>query len=96
MSGSRSIMAAPRLSGCRRWLLAVFMPGPVRPWTALLDPAQGIHERRDVAFRDGRVSAGAVRIEAETADAVVDVVGWAELHGPCTVVADLGAEQRKR
>ena len=41
----------------------------------LLDPAQGLHERRDVAFRGGRVSAVAERIEAETAAEVLDVSG---------------------
>ena len=41
----------------------------------LLDPAQGIHGPRDIAFRDGRVSAVAERIEAETAAEVVDVAG---------------------
>jgi len=41
----------------------------------LLDPGQGIHGRRDVAFKDGLVAAVAERIEAGPDVATVDVTG---------------------
>ena len=41
----------------------------------LLDPGQGIHGRRDVAFKDGLVAAVAERIEAGPDVATVDVAG---------------------
>ena len=53
----------------------------------LLDPAQGIHDRRDIAFKDGKVAAVAERIEPASANAVVDVSGklvtpgLIDLHG---------------
>lgn len=53
----------------------------------LLDPAQGIDGLRDVAFRDGRVSAVADRIEEESAAEVVHLAGrlvtpgLIDLHG---------------
>ena len=53
----------------------------------LLDPAQGIHDRRDVAFKDGVVSAVAERIDPDSAAATVDVTGklitpgLIDLHG---------------
>ena len=40
----------------------------------LLDPAQGINDRRDVAFRDGLVAAVEERIDPGQASATVDVV----------------------
>ncbi|MYE46608.1 MAG: amidohydrolase/deacetylase family metallohydrolase [Chloroflexi bacterium] len=52
-----------------------------------LDPGQGIDGPRDIAFRDGRVSAVAERIEVGTAAEVVDVAGrlvapgLVDLHG---------------
>jgi len=51
----------------------------------LIDPAAGIHERRDVAFQNGRVAATAPRIDAaaaETLDASGRYVtpGWIDLH----------------
>ena len=53
----------------------------------LLDPGQGIHGRRDVAFKDGLVAAVAERIEAEPDVTVIDVTGklitpgLIDLHG---------------
>jgi len=53
----------------------------------LLDPAQGIHQRRDIAFKDGLVAAVAERIDAATAANSVDVTGklitpgLIDLHG---------------
>ncbi len=53
----------------------------------LLDPSQGIHDRRDVAFKDGVVSAVAERIDPASASSVVDVPGklitpgLIDLHG---------------
>ena len=53
----------------------------------LLDPAQGIHDRRDVAFRDGAVAAVGENIDPADAGAVVDVAGklvtpgLIDLHG---------------
>ena len=53
----------------------------------LLDPAQGIHDRRDIAFKDGQVAALAEHIAAESAAATVDISGklvtpgLIDLHG---------------
>ena len=53
----------------------------------LLDPGQGIHARRDIAFREGRVAAVAERIDPAEAATVVDVSGklvtpgLIDLHG---------------
>ena len=53
----------------------------------LLDPGQGIHARRDIAFREGRVAAVAERIDPAEATTVVDVSGklitpgLIDLHG---------------
>ncbi|MEE8466732.1 MAG: amidohydrolase/deacetylase family metallohydrolase, partial [Dehalococcoidia bacterium] len=53
----------------------------------LLDPAQGIHQRRDVAFKDGLVAQVAERIDAAEAANSVDVTGklitpgLIDLHG---------------
>ena len=53
----------------------------------LLDPAQGMHDRRDVAFKNGRVAAVAERIDPATATETVDVTGklvtpgFIDLHG---------------
>ena len=53
----------------------------------LLDPGQGIHARRDIAFQDGRVAAVAERIDPAEAATVVDVSGklitpgLIDLHG---------------
>ena len=53
----------------------------------LLDPAQGINDRRDVAFRDGLVAEVAERIDPTSAAAAVDVSGklvtpgLIDLHG---------------
>ena len=41
----------------------------------LLDPAQGIHARRDVAFQGGRVAAVALELDAARAATVIDVSG---------------------
>ena len=41
----------------------------------LLDPAQGIHQRRDIAFKDGLVAEVAERIDAAAAVNSVDVAG---------------------
>jgi dihydroorotase len=38
----------------------------------LVDPAQGIHDRRDVAFAGGMVAAVAAEIPADQADKVID------------------------
>ena len=53
----------------------------------LIDPACGIEEKKDVAFKDGRVSAIADHIEASLAKEVVDISdkivtpGLIDLHG---------------
>lgn len=53
----------------------------------LLDPAQGIHGRRDIAFKDGLVAAVAERISRASAATTVDVAGrlitpgLIDLHG---------------
>jgi dihydroorotase len=53
----------------------------------LLDPGQGINDRRDVAFRDGKVAAVSERIDPESSQDVVDVAGklitpgLIDLHG---------------
>jgi dihydroorotase len=53
----------------------------------LLDPAQGIHDRRDVAFKDGLVARVADRIDPTPAATAVDVSGklitpgLIDLHG---------------
>ena len=53
----------------------------------LLDPAQGIHDRRDIAFKDGVVASVAERIDAASASTSVDVSGklitpgLIDLHG---------------
>ena len=53
----------------------------------LLDPGQGIHARRDIAFREGRVAAVAECIDPAEAATVVDVSGklitpgLIDLHG---------------
>ena len=53
----------------------------------LLDPGQNIHDRRDIAFKDGRVAAVAERIDPAQAGQVVDVTGklvtpgFIDLHG---------------
>ncbi len=53
----------------------------------LLDPAQGIDDRRDVAFREGQVAAVAERIDPSVAATVVNVSGklvtpgLVDLHG---------------
>ncbi|PKB71953.1 MAG: hypothetical protein BZY87_03015 [SAR202 cluster bacterium Io17-Chloro-G6] len=53
----------------------------------LLDPAQGIHQRRDIAFKDGLVAEVAERIDAAAAANSVDVTGklitpgLIDLHG---------------
>ncbi len=41
----------------------------------LLDPGQNIHDRRDVAFKDGKVAAVAERIDPSQAAQIVDVTG---------------------
>lgn len=41
----------------------------------LIDPAQGLHARRDIAFERGRVAAVADHIPAEYATAVIDATG---------------------
>ena len=54
---------------------------------ALLDPAQGLYDRRDVAFQDGLVASVANRIDPASASNVVDVAGklitpgFIDLHG---------------
>jgi dihydroorotase len=53
----------------------------------LLDPAQGIHDRRDVAFQEGKVAEVSERIDPQSAANVVDVSGklvtpgLIDLHG---------------
>ncbi len=53
----------------------------------LLDPAQGIHDRRDIAFKDGSVALVAQRIDPTSASMSVDVSGklitpgLIDLHG---------------
>ncbi|MDA0264884.1 MAG: amidohydrolase/deacetylase family metallohydrolase [Chloroflexi bacterium] len=53
----------------------------------LLDPAQGINQRRDIAFKDGEVAEVAERIDAARAATSVDVTGklitpgLIDLHG---------------
>ncbi len=53
----------------------------------LLDPARGVHDRRDVAFKDGAVAQVADRIDPASAAASVDVSGklvtpgLIDLHG---------------
>ena len=53
----------------------------------LLDPGQGIHDRRDIAFAGGKVAAVAERIDPAEAAEVVDVTGklvtpgMIDLHG---------------
>ena len=53
----------------------------------LLDPGQGIHDRRDVAFRNGLVAAVADRLDPAHADRVIDIAGklltpgLIDLHG---------------
>lgn len=53
----------------------------------LLDPSQGIHDRRDVAFEGGKVAAVAERIDPTGVENVVDVTGklitpgLIDLHG---------------
>ena len=53
----------------------------------LLDPAQGIHDRRDIAFKDGLVSQVAEHIDPASAATSVDVSGKVitpgliDLHG---------------
>lgn len=41
----------------------------------LLDPAQEIHDRRDIAFKDGLVAEVSERIDAASASTVIDVAG---------------------
>ena len=41
----------------------------------LMDPAQNINDRRDVAFKDGKVAAVSQRIDPTEAAQVVDVTG---------------------
>ena len=53
----------------------------------LLDPGQGIHDRRDIAFKDGVVAQVAERIDPASAGTAVDVSGklitpgLIDLHG---------------
>jgi dihydroorotase len=53
----------------------------------LLDPAQGIHDRRDVAFKDGLVASVAERIDPSSATTSIDIAGklitpgLIDLHG---------------
>ncbi len=53
----------------------------------LMDPGQGIHDRRDVAFKDGRVAAVAERLDPSLASRVMDVAGklvtpgFVDIHG---------------
>ena len=53
----------------------------------LLDPAQGLNDRRDIAFKDGSVAAVAERIDPASGAVVVDVAGklvtpgLIDLHG---------------
>ena len=53
----------------------------------LLDPAQGTHDRRDVAFKDGLVASVAERIDPSSATTSIDIAGklitpgLIDLHG---------------
>ena len=53
----------------------------------LMDPAQGVNDRRDIAVKDGRVAQVAERIDPTTATEVLDVAGKVvtpgliDLHG---------------
>ena len=53
----------------------------------LMDPAQGLHDRRDIAFKDGAVAAVAERIDPALGAVVVDIPGklvtpgLIDLHG---------------
>jgi dihydroorotase len=47
----------------------------------VIDPAQGLHQRCDVAFRHGRVAALAPELPAETAQDVIDVKGYLIMPG---------------
>ncbi|MBM3942874.1 MAG: amidohydrolase family protein [SAR202 cluster bacterium] len=53
----------------------------------VLDPAQGIHDRRDIAFKDGLVAAIEPRLDPASAATAVDVTGklvtpgFVDLHG---------------
>jgi dihydroorotase len=47
----------------------------------LVDPAQGIHDRRDIAFADGRVAAVAPEIPTDQARQVVNAIGMLVVPG---------------
>ena len=53
----------------------------------MLDPARSIHDRRDLAFQDGRVAEVAERIDPSLAAVVVDVSGKLVTPGPDGVAA---------